>query len=170
MVDGVLVEHQGYLDLVDNVRKIYDEQFADAILAYNLHKVATGHPERQIGSYIDKISGDKQVEVAVEGLIQFGSVEDWQGKTLEERQKAGPLLLQCLIYTLDELKGENKDFILAGASLHLNEGTPHLHYVGVPVQEIPAAKNGLKKRVKKAARWSKRIVPYDSLHSIEQTA
>lgn len=155
VINGELVEVKGHLDLAQNVRKIYDEQFADAVVEYNQRQIAAGHPERQIDSYIDKISGDKQQEVAVEGLLQIGSLDDWEGRSIEDRLKAGPILLHGLKRTLAELNGPDREFVIAGASLHLNEGSPHLHYVGVPVQETPNAKNGMKKRVKKAAVFTK---------------
>lgn len=155
MIAGELIEVKGHLDIEGNVRKIYEEQFDAAIAGYNQKQIYAGHPERQIRSYIDKISEDKQQEVAVEGLIQFGSYEDWESKSMEERQMAVPLLLQCLQDTMDELKKEDAEFILAGASVHLNEGSPHLHYVGVPVQSTPDAKNGLTKRVKKSAVFTR---------------
>ncbi len=155
MVAGELVEVEGHLDIEGNVRKIYKEQFDAAIAEHNRKQIYAGHPERQIRSYIDKISEDKQQEVAVEGLIQFGSYEDWEGKSMAERQQAAPLLLQCLRDTISELKSDDAEFILAGASIHLNEGSPHLHYVGVPVQNTPYAKNGLTKRVKKSAVFTR---------------
>lgn len=151
MVDGQLVEVDGHIDLEANVRKIYEEQFGAAVDEYNQRQTAAGHPGRQIQSYIDKISESKQQEVAVEGLIQFGSLEDWEGKSMKEKQAVVPLLLQALQDTIGELDQEDAEFILAGASIHLNEGTPHLHYVGVPVQHAERAKNGPKVKVGKTA-------------------
>lgn len=155
MKNGKLVKIEGHLDIEANVRKIYEEQFAEAVALYNEKQIKAGHPERQITSYIVKLSEDKQQEIAVEGVIQFGELEDWEEKSLEERKKVVPLLLMGLEYTINELKGTDEEFILAGASVHLNEGTPHLHYVGVPVQNTPDAKKGLTKRVKKSAVFTK---------------
>lgn len=154
--DGQLVEVEGQLDLEGNVRKIYEKEFHEAIEKYNAEQIKKGHPERQITSYIDKISEDKQQEVAVEGLLQIGSLDDWENKTIEDRRAVAPILIEMLKATLAELdKNENGKFVLAGASLHLNEGTPHIHYVGVPVQESPESKRGLEKRVKKTAVFTK---------------
>ena len=154
--DGQLVEVEGQLDLEGNVRKIYETEFHEAIEKYNAEQIKKGHPERQIVSYIDKISEDKQQEVAVEGLLQIGSLDDWQDKTIEDRLAVAPILIEMLKATLAELdQNANAKFILAGASLHLNEGTPHIHYVGVPIQESPESKRGLEKRVKKTAVFTK---------------
>ena len=160
VVDGELVEFEGHLDLAAHVRKIYEEEFADVVSEYNEQQVAAGHSERQISSYLEKISKDKQQEVAVEGLIQIGSFEEeWKGATMDEKQKVVPILVETLKETLRELNkvdgGNVRKFVLAGASLHLNEGSPHIHYVGVPIQETPNAQRGLKKRVKKTAVFTK---------------
>ena len=159
MVDGELKAFTGHLDLDANVRKIYEDEFADVIKKYNAQQIAGGHPERQIVSYIDKISNDKQQEVAVEGLIQIGSLEDWENKSDEERLAVVPILEATLKETLKEINknvdGDIRRFVLAGASLHMNEGSPHIHYVGVPIQESPNVKKGLNKRVKKTAVFTK---------------
>ena len=155
MVDGELTKIDGHIDLEARVRTIYKEQFTAAVDDYNQRQVAAGHPGRQICSYINKISGSKQQEVAVEGLIQFGSFEDWADKTMEEKQQVVPLLLQSLKDTLAELKHDDVEFVLAGASVHLNEGSPHLHYVGVPVQHAENAHNGPKTRVSKSAVFTR---------------
>lgn len=163
MRDGELVKIDGHLDLEANVRKIYEEQFSAAVAKYNKRQVEAGHPERQIDSYIEKISNSKQQEVAVEGLIQFGNFENWEDMTLEDRKKVAPILLKCLEETLSELKTKTGEFILAGASLHMNEGTPHIHYVGVPVEETPDAKYGIERRVRKSAVFNR-----DSLGEVLQ--
>ena len=155
MVEDKLVEVDGHLDLAANVRKIYDDEFADVVAAYNKQQVAAGHPERQISDYLQKISDDKQQEVAVEGLLQIGSFENWEGKTEQERAAAVPILLRALQETLKELNGKGRRFVLAGVSVHLNEGSPHLHYVGVPIQEAKEVKKGLPKKVKKSAVFTK---------------
>ena len=152
---GELIEIEGRLDLEARVREIYEKEFGDAVAEYNKKQVEKGRSERQISSYVEKISEDKKQEVAVEGLLQIGSLEDWEGKSKKERQLAVPILLQALQETLNELSGTRHRFVLAGASLHMNEGVPHLHYVGVPVEDTPEAKNGLKRRVHKAAVFTK---------------
>lgn len=155
MVDGELTVIRGHLDLEANVRRIYEEEFSASVAEYNQRQIAAGHPERQIESYIDKISADQKQEVAVEGLIQIGSLEDWEGIPFDRRMDVIPILERALEETLAELNKGAGRFVLAGASLHLNEGSPHLHYVGVPLQETPEVKNGLKKRVKKTAVFNK---------------
>lgn len=158
MKDGKLTKVEGRLELEKNVREIFDTTFAKAIEKYNQKQIDKGHAERQIDNYIDKISEDKQQEVAVEGLIQFGSLEDWENLSDSERAKIVPLLLEALDETLKELNGPDHEFKLAGASIHLNEGSPHLHYVGVPIQYTPEAKNGLEVRVKKSAVFTKEVL------------
>ena len=155
MRDGQLAEIEGHLDLEEEVQRIYQEQFSAAVDAYNQRQIAKGHPERQISSYIDKISESSQQEIAVEGLIQYGSLEDWEGMSMEDRERAVPLLLRGFELTVGQLRQDGAEFIPAGISIHLNEGTPHLHYVGVPVAHCPDARNGMTSKVKKSAVFTK---------------
>ena len=160
MVDGELREVEGRLELCDNVRKIYEEEFAAEVSAYNQRQVTCGHSERQISDYLQKISDDKKQEVAVEGLIQIGSYdEEWSKLPVESKFRMVPILLKMLEETIKELdkdvNGEKLRFVLAGASLHLDEGSPHIHYVGVPIVEAQKVTNGMKKRVKKSGVFTK---------------
>lgn len=160
MVGGELVEVEGRLNLCDNVRKIYEEEFADAISEYNRRQVASGHYERQIFDYLKKVSEDKKQEVAVEGLIQIGSFdEEWSRLSLGHKLRMVPILQKALVETIRELNkdvnGEKRRFVLAGASLHLDEGSPHIHYIGVPIVESQTAVKGLRKRVKKSGVFTK---------------
>ena len=160
MVEGELREVEGRLELCDNVRKIYEDEFAAEVSAYNQRQVAGGHSERQIFDYLQKISEDKQQEVAVEGLIQIGSYEEeWSKLSMESKLRMVPILLKMLEETIKELNkdvnGEKRRFVLAGASLHLDEGSPHIHYIGVPIVETQKVTKGMKKRVKKSGVFTK---------------
>lgn len=149
---GDLVELKGKLDLYDRVKSIYEREFTQSVNEYNQRQRAAGHSERQIKDYFEEISGNKKQEIAVEGLIQIGSYdEEWSKLGWKEKLRMVPILVKMLEETLKELNKGNNRFVLAGASLHLNEGSPHIHYVGVPIHESPTVKKGLNKRVKKSA-------------------
>lgn len=153
---GDLVEIEGKLDLYDRVKSIYEREFTQSVSEYNQRQRAAGHSERQIEDYFEEISQNEKQEIAVEGLIQIGSYEEeWSKLAFEYKLRMAPILLKMLEETLKELNKGNSRFVLAGASLHLNEGSPHIHYVGVPIHESPTVKKGLTKRVKKSAVFTK---------------
>lgn len=140
------LEEVDYLDLMKTVKELYQEEFSGAIEKYNESQIQKGHSERQIRDYFEQISKNQKQEVAVEGIIQFGELDDWKGKSLEEKQLTLPMYLKVLRKMDEELSG----FKLAGASFHINEGSPHLHYVGICVDESKK-KTGLEKRIGKSA-------------------
>ena len=153
---GDLVELEGKLDLYDRVKSIYEREFTQSVSEYNQRQRTAGHSERQIEDYFEEISQNEKQEIAVEGLIQIGSYEEeWSKLAFEYKLRMAPILLKMLEETLKELNKGNSRFVLAGASLHLNEGSPHIHYVGVPIHESPTVKKGLTKRVKKSAVFTK---------------
>jgi len=55
------------------VGKAYKFLFDDARKAYNEKQIAKGHPERQIGNYLQKIRNDKRKHEAYEIIIQVGA-------------------------------------------------------------------------------------------------
>ena len=153
---GDLVELEGKPDLYDRVKSIYEREFTQSVSEYNQRQRAAGHSERQIRDYFEEISQNEKQEIAVEGLIQIGSYEEeWSKLPFEYKLRMVPILQKMLEETLKELNKGNSRFVLAGASLHLNEGSPHIHYVGVPIHESPTVKKGLTKRVKKSAVFTK---------------
>lgn len=144
------------LNLIENVKKIYHEQFDEVVEEYNKKQK---RKDRKIDDYYEKISADGKSDLAVEGIIQIGSLEDWKDKTLEEKQKTLPIYLDILKEMLREIPGLE----LAGASFHINESSPHLHWIGVCVDQTEH-KKGLSKRVGKSA-----VLTQDVLGDLLQT-
>ena len=132
------------LKLVEIVKEIYNQEFSEAVEEYNKTQK---RKDRRIEDYYEKISEDKKTDLAVEGLIQIGDADTWKDKSIEERYKMLPLYLDCL----REMQKEFPGLRLAGASFHVNESSPHLHWVGVCVHERENAQRGMRKVSSKAA-------------------
>lgn len=143
------VEH---LDLEAIVKQMYHEEFDEAVKKYNAQQKEKGHAERQIKDYYQYISDNEKQEVVVEGILQFGEYEDWKDLSIDERKKAIPILLEGL-KIVQAIPG----FKIAGVSEHLNEGSPHIHYVGICVDE-KKKKTGLEKRISKSAVFTKKVL------------
>ena len=139
-----------YLNYYDNVKSIYKEEFPEALAEYNAKQT---RKDRIIKDYFEHISNDKKQEVCVEGIIQFGSKEDWEDKSIEEKMAVEKLYLRTLKRIL-ELKGLH----IAGASFHINEDSPHLHWVAVPIRERKEIKNGMRKVIHKSHVFNKKIL------------
>ena len=139
-----------YLDLVANVKKIYHQEFDAAVAEYNAKQA---RKDRCIEDYYEKVSGDGKLELAVEGIIQIGEMMDWKEMSLQDKAKTLPIYLDCL----KEMQKEIPGLIIAGSSFHINEQSPHLHWVGVCV-DPKERKRGLRKQVGKSAVFTQDVL------------
>lgn len=143
-------------DIVKSVKEIYHEEFDDAVEEYNnRHK----RKNQKIADYYEKVSADKTTDLAVEGILQIGEMKNWKDKGIEERQKT----LQIYLDVLGEMLHEIPGLRLAGADFHINESSPHLHWIAVCVDDQcinkeGKQKRGLSKRVGKSAVISKDVL------------
>lgn len=134
-------------NLVFSVKSIYEKEFSSAISDYNSRQT---REDRKIFDYIQKISDSKDQQVATEIIIQVGAMEDWQGKSLDERKLIEPVFER----QIDYLRKNYPGFKIAQAVIHYDESSPHLHIIGVPVGV--GRKNGLSKKVQKSAIFNRK--------------
>ena len=131
---------QGTKNLVRDVKSVYHQEFDAALKEYNERQK---REDRKIEDYFEHVS-NKEQDMAVEVIIQLGDREYW--KEHECRKMHMNLIYESL---LDELKRLFPNFIVANAVVHLDEDSPHMHVVGVPVAY--GYTRGLSKQVSK--RW-----------------
>ena len=115
----------GDTNILDDVKKIYHQEFDEVIAGYNAGK----RKDRQIDDYIQYVSDNAKSDVAAEVIMQIGDKEFWADKTFEQKRACVELLEEQLT-RLEELA---PDFKIASAVVHLDESSPHIHLVGVPV-------------------------------------
>ena len=115
----------GDTNILDDVKKIYYQEFDEVIAGYNAGK----RKDRQIDDYIQYVSDNAKSDVAAEVIMQIGDKEFWADKTFEQKRACVELLEEQLT-RLEELA---PDFKIASAVVHLDESSPHIHLVGVPV-------------------------------------
>lgn len=139
----------GNQNLVKNIKDLYQKEFGDAIKQYNSKQARA---DRQITDYFNHVSKLKNQQVAVELIIQVGSKSDWENLSLKDRQKTLPIFQNQIA----KFQADYPNFKIAQAVAHLDESTPHLHIVGVP---IGVGKNkGLSKKVQKNAIFNKKTL------------
>ena len=119
-----IVVLQGTNNLVRDVKTVYHQIFDDSVKAYNERQKRA---DRKIADYFEHVA-NKEQDMAVEIIIQLGDREYWNKHRLNRA-------FMKYIYKdmLDELKRLFPDFIVANAVVHLDEDSPHMHIVGVPV-------------------------------------
>lgn len=131
---------QGTKNLVRDVKTVYHQEFDAALKDYNERQKRA---DRKIANYFEHVA-NKEQDMAVEIIIQLGDREYW--KENEFNKIYMKRIYGCL---LDELKRLFPNFIVANAVVHLDEDSPHMHVVGVPVAY--GYTRGLSKQVSK--RW-----------------
>lgn len=124
--------------ILDDVKRIYHEEFDAALARYNSGKRA----DRVISDYLDHVSRSRN-DVACEIIIQIGDRDFWEGKTLEERKQMSYIFNQ----QLTNLEFLVPEFRIASAVVHYDESSPHMHVVGIPVAY--GYKRGMEKQVAK---------------------
>lgn len=134
---------QGSNNLVEDVKKLYKTEFDEAVYKYNEKQT---REDRKILNYLSKVEEDKQKNIATEIIMQLGDKEDWQNINLQDKQKMAKVFKNSLKVL------EEKGFKVANATLHLDETSPHLHVVGVPVGTD--FKKGMEKQVSSKSVFS----------------
>jgi plasmid recombination enzyme len=134
---------KGTKNLIEDVKKLYKVEFDEAVYKYNEKQ---SREDRKILNYLSKIEEDKQKNIATEIILQIGDKEDWQNVDFKDKQK----MEEVFKNSLEVL--EEKGFKVANATLHLDETSPHLHVVGVPIGTD--FKKGLEKQVSSKSVFS----------------
>lgn len=148
------LEHRAKLDNVDasrssenvvicdtRIRDFYAETFGAAMEAYNEKQVAAGHPERQIRDYYEKLCHGKQERPMNEMVVQIGNRDTMPADDADCRAVSREILKEFA----DRFKKKYPNFRVAQAVIHMDEATPHLHMVYVPVTH--KNKRGMETRV-----------------------
>ena len=134
-------------NLIDDVKTVYHKEFDEALKEYNKKQT---RPDRKIEDYFEHVAGKEQ-DMAVEIIVQIGDREFW--KQFDDMKSYMKLSYQII---LDELRKRLPQFVVANAVVHLDEDSPHMHIVGVPVAD--GYKKGLSKQVSKRKVFTKEVL------------
>lgn len=137
----------GTSNLIDDVKTVYHKEFDAALEEYNKKQT---RPDRRIEDYFEHVAGKEQ-DMAVEIIIQIGDREFW--KQYDDMKSYIKLSYQIM---LDKLMKILPQFVVANAVIHLDEDSPHMHIVGVPVAD--GYKKGLSKQVSKRKIFTKEVL------------
>lgn len=145
----------GTNDLVDDVKKLYVDEFEKARLEYNDKQK---RDDRKIKDYFEHISNNEKSDLAVEIIIELGDMTYWENKDISFKTKMTEVYQKQII----DLEKVVPEFKVANAVVHYDESSPHLHIIGVAIKT--SNKNGMKKQVGKSAIFTK-----ESLRTIQDT-
>lgn len=127
-------------NLYKDVQQVYHDEFDEALKEFNQKQ---SRDDRKIKDYLKHVSDSKSNDVAAEIIIQIGDQSFWKDRSMEFKKS----MIPCFQEQLDRLRKLCPDFKIANAVVHLDEKSPHMHVVGVPVAE--GYKRGLSKRCSK---------------------
>lgn len=127
---------RGSKNITNDIKELYKNEFTEAVCKYNLKQT---DERRKVVDYLDKMDRDEKNNIAVEFLYQLGDAETWKGRSLEDKKKTKEIFEKAI----DIL--EAKGIKVANATIHLDETSPHMHVVGVPI--IENQKRGLEKQL-----------------------
>ena len=144
--DNIVIVY-GTSNLIDDVKTVYPKEFDEALEEYNKKQT---RPDRRIEDYFEHVAGKEQ-DMAVEIIIQIGDREFW--KQYDDMKSYMKLSYQIM---LDELRKRLPQFVVANAVVHLDEDSPHMHIVGVPMAD--GYKKGLSKQVSKRKVFTKEVL------------
>ena len=134
-------------NLIDDVKTVYRKEFDEALEEYNKKQT---RPDRRKEDYFEHVAGKEQ-DMAVEIIIQIGDREFW--KQYDDMKSYIKLSYEII---LGELIKKLPQFVVANAVVHLDEDSPHMHIVGVPVAD--GYKKGLSKQVSKRKVFTKEVL------------
>lgn len=121
-----------------NVRDLYQDIFQSYVDEYNKGQKRA---DRQIGDYLQYVSDDSRQDVAVELILQYGDKEFWDSQENWKYKDREKLMLffknqlgELSEITSDLLKGQG-ELVIAQATLHMDEASPHMHIVAIPAMK-----------------------------------
>ena len=128
----------GTENLMKDVKRVYQEEFEEALKEYNAKKT---REDRKIENYFSHVA-EKQQHMAVEIIFQVADKEFWEKQKIQRKNVE-------YVYEniLDYLQQYLPNFVVANAVVHYDEASPHMHVVGVPVGR--GFKRGLSTKVSK---------------------
>lgn len=144
--DNIVIVY-GTSNLIDDVKTVYHKEFDEALKEYNKKQT---RPDRRIEDYFEHVAGKEQ-DMAVEIIIQIGDREFW--KQYDDMKSYIKISYEII---LGELIKRLPGFVVANAVVHLDEDSPHMHIVGVPVAD--GYKKGLSKQVSKRKVFTKEVL------------
>lgn len=137
----------GTKNITTDIKEFYKKEFAEATYNYNKNQK---DERRKIADYLTKMDKDSKSNIATEFIFQIGDKEDWENKSLEDKQKTVEIFKKAIPIL------EEKGIKTVNASLHIDETSPHLHLIAVPI--IVNQKRGLEKQVSQNKVITKEII------------
>ena len=137
---------RGTNSLVDDVKRLYVEEFEESKLEYNNRQI---REDRKIDNYFNHISNNSKNDLACEIIIELGDKKYWDTKDIIFKKRMSNVYKK----QVEDLEMQLPNFRIASAIIHYDETSPHMHIVGIPIKY--KNKNGMSKQVGKSNVFTK---------------
>lgn len=106
-------------------REKFNQCFSNEVAEYNAKQK---RDDRKIIDYFQTCENEKNKDVAVEIILQVADKDYWENNA-DKRE----IMKEVFKEQIETLKVALPGFYLTNATLHLDEKSPHLHIVGIPI-------------------------------------
>lgn len=106
-------------------REKFNQCFSNEVAEYNAKQK---RDDRKIIDYFQTCENEKNKDVAVEIILQIADKDYWENNA-DKRE----IMKEVFKEQIETLKVAVPGFYLTNATLHLDEKSPHLHIVGIPI-------------------------------------
>lgn len=106
-------------------REKFNQCFSNEVAEYNAKQK---RDDRKIIDYFQTCENEKNKDVAVEIILQVADKDYWENN-VDKRE----IMKEIFKEQIETLKVAVPGFYLTNATLHLDEKSPHLHIVGIPI-------------------------------------
>lgn len=147
-------------NILDDLKEAYHQEFDACLEEYNKGK----RSDRQIADYLKYVSDSGKNDVAAELIIQLGDAEFWHDKPPEVKR-------QMILVFEEQLKHLNElvpEFRIVSAVVHLDEHSPHIHVIGIPI--AGGYKRGMQKQAAKTKVFTRESLAelQDKMHKFAE--
>lgn len=114
-----------YCKTAKEFREKFNQCFSNEVAEYNAKQK---RDDRKIIDYFQTCENEKNKDVAVEIILQIADMDYWENNA-EKRE----IMKEVFKEQIETLKATAPGFYLTNATLHLDEKSPHLHVIGIPI-------------------------------------
>lgn len=112
---------------VKEFRERFNQCFANEVAEYNAKQ---NRDERKIVDYFKTCEDENRKDIAVEIILQVADVEYWQNNA-EKRE----MMKEVFKEQIETLKVVMPELYLTNATLHMDEKSPHMHIIAIPIAD-----------------------------------
>lgn len=143
-----------YCKTAKEFRKKFNQCFENEVAEYNAKQKKD---DRKIIDYFKTCESENRKDIAVEIILQVADVEYWENNA--DRRE---IMKEVFKEQIETLKAVMPELYLTNATLHLDEKSPHMHIIAIPI--ATDFKRGMKRQCSKRKVFTK-----ESLTNLQDT-